>query len=93
MYRDGIRDIFQQNVLFLNSKNRFQMPTKSFKLNIAEPCAENWDTMTPTDCGKFCAACQKSVVDFSSMTDREIYDRSKAVFEYFGFPYNTPPPG
>ena len=29
----------------------------------------------------------------ASMTNREIYDRSKAVFEYFGFPYNSPPPG
>jgi hypothetical protein len=28
----------------------------------------------------------------AGMTDRQIYYRSKAVFEYFGFPYNAPPP-
>ena len=28
----------------------------------------------------------------ASMTEREIYDRSKAVFEYFGFPFNAAPP-
>lgn len=28
----------------------------------------------------------------ASMTEREIYDRSKAVFEYFGFSFNAPPP-
>jgi hypothetical protein len=25
-------------------------------------------------------------------SERAIYDRSKAVFEYFGFPYDAPPP-
>ena len=28
----------------------------------------------------------------AGMTEREIYNRSKAVFEYFGFPYNANPP-
>lgn len=28
----------------------------------------------------------------ANMTDREVYDRSKAVFEYFGFAYNAAPP-
>ncbi len=28
----------------------------------------------------------------AEMTECEIYDRSKAVFEYFGFPFNAPPP-
>lgn len=28
----------------------------------------------------------------ASLTEREIYDRSKAVFEYFGFAFNASPP-
>jgi len=26
------------------------------------------------------------------MSEREIYDRSKAVFEFFNLPYDAPPP-
>lgn len=28
----------------------------------------------------------------AGLSDRAIYDRLKAVFEYFGFPYDAPPP-
>jgi hypothetical protein len=28
----------------------------------------------------------------AGLSERAIYDRSKAVFEYFGFPYHAPPP-
>src|SRR5688572_20427072 len=41
-------------------------------INIAKPCHEDWDRMTPTDRGKFCGSCQKNVTDFSTMTDNEI---------------------
>jgi len=30
--------------------------------------------MTPNGCGRFCAACQKTVIDFTVMTDAEILD-------------------
>lgn len=30
--------------------------------------------------------------DRAGLSERAVYDRSKAVFEYFGFPYNAPPP-
>jgi hypothetical protein len=41
-------------------------------LRIAQPCTESWDTMTPAATGRQCAACQKTVVDFTHKTDAEI---------------------
>ncbi len=41
-------------------------------LSIPEPCHENWQQMTPTQQGRFCNACAKEVVDFSTMTDIQV---------------------
>lgn len=45
---------------------------RSLLLNIPEPCHENWQNMTPQEQGRFCGSCQKVVVDFSVMTDKEV---------------------
>jgi len=45
---------------------------QKLQLSIPEPCHENWQTMTPTDQGRFCNACAKEVIDFSMMTDTEM---------------------
>lgn len=45
---------------------------KQISLSIPKPCHENWDGMTQEDKGRFCAACQKTIVDFSAMSDREV---------------------
>ncbi|MBD2723046.1 carboxypeptidase-like regulatory domain-containing protein [Hymenobacter armeniacus] len=45
-------------------------PTVS--LTIPQPCHESWDAMTPAAQGRHCAACQKTVVDFTLKTDAEI---------------------
>lgn len=41
-------------------------------IKIDKPCHEDWDKMTPNEQGRFCGACQKNVIDFSTMTDNEI---------------------
>lgn len=50
------------------------MKTPNYLIIIPEPCHENWDAMQPDATGKFCKACNKSVVDFSTKTDAQIHD-------------------
>lgn len=45
-----------------------------FKITISKSCHENWESMTPNEKGKHCLVCQKTVVDFTSMTDAQIID-------------------
>lgn len=45
---------------------------KPIQLRIPSPCHENWANMDPTDKGRHCAACQKTVVDFTTMSDAEV---------------------
>ncbi len=45
---------------------------KPVKLEVQSPCHQNWNDMTATEQGRFCLSCQKEVIDFSSMTDKEI---------------------
>lgn len=42
------------------------------QLHIPQPCQENWQAMTPAGQGKFCGSCQKTVIDFSLMSDEEV---------------------
>ena len=44
----------------------------NIKLQVAEPCHESWNKMSPADQGRFCQSCQKTVTDFSMMNDKEI---------------------
>lgn len=45
---------------------------KKFAIRIPTPCHEDWNDMTPQGKGRFCASCQKTVIDFSVMSDRQI---------------------
>lgn len=47
---------------------------KSVSLSIPRPCAEPWSNFTPTPGGGFCGSCQKTVIDFSRMSDQQILD-------------------
>jgi len=46
--------------------------SKKFQLQIPEPCHENWNKMAPGDKGRFCGSCQKTVVDFTEMSDMQL---------------------
>jgi len=48
--------------------------SKSIQLQIADPCHENWYNMTANEQGRFCQSCQKTVVDFTSISDKEIVE-------------------
>lgn len=43
-----------------------------YYLEIKEPCHESWEKMSPTDKGKFCSSCEKEVIDFTKINDRDI---------------------
>jgi len=45
---------------------------KSLQLQVPVPCHENWNGMTPENQGRFCMSCQKTVIDFTAMTDYEL---------------------
>lgn len=51
--------------------------SKAIKLQVAEPCHEDWTNMSPNEQGRFCLSCSKTVVDFSAMSDKELYDYFK----------------
>ncbi|MDR0195309.1 MAG: carboxypeptidase-like regulatory domain-containing protein [Myroides sp.] len=43
-----------------------------YRIEIPEPCHEDWNLMTPQDKGRHCAVCDKVVVDFSKASKKDI---------------------
>jgi hypothetical protein len=48
------------------------MMKQKIQITIPEPCQEGWQNMTPVEKGRFCASCQKTVLDFTHLSDNEI---------------------
>lgn len=42
------------------------------KPSVPLPCHAAWDDMIPDQGGRFCGACQKTVIDFTAMSDQEV---------------------
>lgn len=53
-------------------KPKSNIMAKNLQLQIPEPCDENWNKMTPVEKGRFCDSCQKSVIDFTGMSDTQL---------------------
>lgn len=54
--------------------------SKVIQIKVPKPCHENWRNMTPKEQGRFCGSCEKIVVDFSKMSDKEMLSHlSKAA--------------
>jgi hypothetical protein len=45
---------------------------KYLHLDIPEPCHEDWHKMSPEAQGRYCGSCQKTVTDFTSMSDTQL---------------------
>lgn len=45
---------------------------KYYSFRIPSPCHEDWNLMTPTEKGRYCNACAKTVIDFTVMSRNEI---------------------
>lgn len=45
---------------------------KYYSLRIPKPCQEDWNLMTPKEKGRFCSSCEKTVIDFTVMSDHEV---------------------
>ena len=48
------------------------------EINIPKPCGANWNHMSPNQEGRFCDSCQKTVYDFSNVSDNAIITKIKS---------------
>ncbi|MFM7671738.1 MAG: hypothetical protein ACKO6Q_04000 [Bacteroidota bacterium] len=42
------------------------------QLHVPDPCTQSWSDMTPLGAERFCQACTKNIIDFSTYTDAEL---------------------
>lgn len=46
-----------------------------YKLEIPKPCHADWNSMSATNQGKFCASCKKAVINFELLTNAQILSK------------------
>jgi len=54
---------------------------RSLAIQIPQPCHERWAEMQPTEQGRFCTSCQKTVVDYTTLSDQELVRRLSQPME------------
>lgn len=47
------------------------------KLQLDNPCDQQWENMTPNASGSFCNSCVKNVIDFTGLTHKQILEHMK----------------
>lgn len=55
-----------------------------YTIDIPKPCNEGWQNMTPTQKGRFCASCQKEVIDFTQLSSSDINRKTKSSKDICG---------
>ena len=43
-----------------------------FKLTVSKACLQEWSSMQPKPNGRYCTACETTVIDFSKMSNEEV---------------------
>lgn len=51
---------------------------QAITLSIPNPCHVGWENMAATEKGRHCTSCNKTVIDFSNYTDKELADFFKS---------------
>lgn len=51
--------------------------SKPLLISISKPCSQNWNDMQTDAKGKFCSSCQNTVIDFTYLSDTELYEYFK----------------
>lgn len=49
------------------------------KITIKEPCQQDWNAMTPSEQGRHCQSCVKTVYDVSTLSDDEVWAKHKEL--------------
>lgn len=47
------------------------------QINIPQPCHQDWNKMNPEQSGRFCSECEKTVIDFTAMSDKQLLEYLK----------------
>lgn len=47
---------------------------KTIQITLPNPCHEDWEKMTLAERGRFCNHCQKTVIDFTTWTDGDLFN-------------------
>jgi hypothetical protein len=61
----------------LTNKTQKLLQNNTYKIQIKEPCKQNWQQMTATTAGKYCNNCATEVIDFTNYSDTQIIDYIK----------------